>query len=430
MDSQQSSSGVDIKNKNGNLTAPTPQNTPINPAPITSSYRPSIPAISEDMETITTKGAADNGASASAIAGAFTGNPALLSMLQGKLGTLVGRPSGYIDQLPTSVKRRLNGLKYLQSKHAELENKFQEEVLALEKKYLQLYQPLYDQRAQVISGTYEPTDEEVALGEKVDEEEEEDDDEDTNAQDAEKDEKETTSSDAEVKGIPEFWLTLLKNHPQIVETITEEDEGALKHLIDVRMSYMEQPGFKLDFEFSENDYFTNKVLTKTYYYQDHAYGGDFVYDHAEGCAIDWKEGKDLTVTIETKKQRHKGTNKTRVVKRTVPSNSFFYFFSPPTIPDEEEEIDEEEAEGLDAKLEADYEMGEEFKDKIIPHAVDYFTGKALQYEDYDDEEDFDDEYYEDEDDDEDDDDEDDDEDDDDDDSAPAKGENAPECKQS
>jgi nucleosome assembly protein 1-like 1 len=300
-------------------------------------------------------------------------------MLQGKLGTLVGRSSGYIESLPVPVKRRLNGLKYLQSKHAELENKFQEEVLALEKKYLELYQPLYDQRAQVISGTYEPTDEEVALGEKVDEDDEDEVDEES------KEETANESSTVEVKGIPEFWLTLLKNHPQIVETITEEDEGALKHLIDVRMSYMEQPGFKLDFEFSENDYFTNKVLTKTYYYQDHAYGGDFVYDHAEGCNIDWKEGKDLTVTIETKKQRHKGTNKTRVVKRTVPSNSFFYFFSPPAIPDEEEEIDEEEAEGLDAKLEADYEMGEEFKDKIIPHAVDYFTGKALQFEDYEDE---------------------------------------------
>jgi nucleosome assembly protein 1-like 1 len=299
-------------------------------------------------------------------------------MLQGKLGTLVGRSSGYIESLPAPVKRRLNGLKYLQSKHAELENKFQEEVLALEKKYLKLYQPLYDQRAQVISGTYEPTDEEVALGEKVDEE---DDDE----KEDEVVESKSANEAEEVKGIPEFWLTLLKNHPQIVETITKEDEGALKHLVDVRMSYMEQPGFKLDFEFSENAYFTNKVLTKTYYYQDHAYGGDFVYDHAEGCTIDWKEGQDLTVTIETKKQRHKGTNKTRVVKRTVPSNSFFYFFSPPTIPDEDEEIDEEEAEGLDAKLEADYEMGEEFKDKIIPHAVDYFTGKALQFEDYEDE---------------------------------------------
>lgn len=329
-------------------------------------------------------GAADT--TSSALAGAFTGNPALLSMLQGKLGTLVGRSSGYIESLPAPVKRRLNGLKYLQSQHAELENKFQEEVLALEKKYLKLYQPLYDQRAKVIGGTYEPTDEEVALGEKVDEEDEED--EDDNEDD---DEEETSKADekddavTDIKGIPEFWLTLLKNHPQIVETITEEDEGALKHLVDVRMSYMEQPGFKLDFEFSDNDYFTNKVLSKTYYYQDHAYGGDFVYDHAEGCAVDWKEGKDLTVTIETKKQRHKGTNKTRVVKRTVPSNSFFYFFSPPAIPNEEEEIDEEEAEGLDAKLEADYEMGEEFKDKIIPHAVDYFTGKALQFEDYEDE---------------------------------------------
>ena len=162
----------------------------------------------------------------------FRSNPALLSMLQGKLGTLVGKPSGYIESLPTSVKRRLNGLKYLQSKHSELENKFQEEVLALEKKYLELYRPLYEKRAQVIGGTYEPTDEEVALGEKVDEEE---DDEEEKEEEEEHEEEEK-----DIKGIPEFWLTLLKNHPQIVETITEEDEGALKHLLDIRMSYIDR----------------------------------------------------------------------------------------------------------------------------------------------------------------------------------------------
>lgn len=83
-----------------------------------------------------------------------------------------------------------------------------------------------------------------------------------------------------------------------------------------------------------------------------------------------------------------GTNKTRVVKRTVPAETFFNFFSPPVFPGEDEELDEEEAEGLDAKLEADYEMGEEFKDKIIPHAVDYFTGKALEYEDFEGDDDF------------------------------------------
>lgn len=32
--------------------------------------------------------------------------------------------------------------------------------------------------------------------------------------------------------------------------------------------------------------------------------------------------------------------------------------------------------------------GEEFKDKIIPHAVDYFTGKALEYEDFEGDDDF------------------------------------------
>lgn len=271
-----------------------------------------------------------------------------MSMLQGKLGNLVGEP------LPAAVQRRINGLKFLQSKHTELEGKFQEEVLALEKKYLELYRPYYDKRAQVVAGKYEPTEEEVAIGAKVDE-----DSEDEHEPAAEKIE-EDKEDEENVTGIPEFWLTALKTHPQIGETISDEDCDALKHLVDIRMTYLEKPGFRIEFEFSENDYFTDKVLTKTYHYQDNVSGGDYVYDFAEGCKINWKEGKDLTVTVETKKQRHKGTNKTRVVKRTVPAETFFNFFNPPTIPEEEAELDEEEAEGLDAKLEADYEMGKAF----------------------------------------------------------------------
>jgi nucleosome assembly protein 1-like 1 len=393
---------VDIKNKKA--TAPTPQNTPINTAPINSHFNPSIPAITEEMETITTSGAASS-------------NPALMSMLQGKLGNLIGEP------LPAAVQRRINGLKFLQSKHTELEGKFQEEVLALEKKYLELYRPYYDKRAEVVAGKYEPTEEEVAIGAKVDEDS--DDEQEPAAEKIEEDKEDEEN----VTGIPEFWLTALKTHPQVGETISEEDCDALKHLVDIRMTYLEKPGFRIEFEFSENDYFTDKVLTKTYHYQDNVSGGDYVYDFAEGCKINWKEGKDLTTTVETKKQRHKGTNKTRVVKRTVPAETFFNFFSPPTIPEEEADLDEEEAEGLDAKLEADYEMGEEFKEKIIPHAVDFFTGKALDYEDYDDEDDFEDDFLTDEDN-ESEDDEDDDDEDDDDDAQPAKGENAPECKQS
>lgn len=277
-----------------------------------------------------------------------------MSMLQGKLGNLVGEP------LPAAVQRRINGLKFLQSKHTELEGKFQEEVLALEKKYLELYRPYYNKRAEVVAGKYEPTEEEVAIGAKVDE-----DSEDEQEPAAEKIE-EDKEDEENVTGIPEFWLTALKTHPQIGETISEEDCDALKHLVDIRMTYLEKPGFRIEFEFSENDYFTDKVLTKTYHYQDNVSGGDYVYDFAEGCKINWKEGKDLTVTVETKKQRHKGTNKTRVVKRTVPAETFFNFFNPPTIPEEDAELDEEEAEGLDAKLEADYEMGKDFNCAEVP----------------------------------------------------------------
>jgi len=120
------------------------------------------------------------------------------------------------------------------------------------------------------------------------------------------------------------------------------------------------------------------------------YEGDFIFDRAIGCTITWKTDQDLTKEIEIKKQRNKHTNKTRLVRkvripfdsgleplywilirirpqaRTVPS--FFNFFTPPVPPTEEQmqtgELDEEELEELDAKLEMDYQIGEDFKEKV------------------------------------------------------------------
>lgn len=47
------------------------------------------------------------------------------------------------------------------------------------------------------------------------------------------------------------------------------DDQALKALIDIRLSYTEdsKPGFKLHFFFGPNDFFEDKEMTKTYYYQ-------------------------------------------------------------------------------------------------------------------------------------------------------------------
>lgn len=219
-------------------------------------------------------------------------------MIQGKLGTLVGRSSGYIESLPAPVRRRVAGLKGVQKEHSKLEAEFQEEVLQLEKKYFAKFTPLYEKRAKIVNGASEPTDDEVKAGEQGEEDEE---DESAKAESA-------TDGKAQevVAGIPEFWLSAMKNQVSIAELITDRDEPALKCLTDIRMEYLDRPGFRLIFEFTDNEYFTNKIITKTYFYQEESgYGGDFIYDHAEGDNIDWKSSKDLTVRIESKKQRNK-----------------------------------------------------------------------------------------------------------------------------
>jgi nucleosome assembly protein 1-like 1 len=82
------------------------------------------------------------------------------------------------------------------------------------------------------------------------------------------------------------------------------------------------------------------------------------------------------------------TKQTRVVKKTVPTESFFNFFSPPAVPEEEDEATSE----LEAILELDYQLGEDIKEKLIPRAIDWFTGEALHYEEMEDfEADFEDE---------------------------------------
>lgn len=293
----------------------------------------------------------------------------------------------------------MDGLNGIQAEHAKIEADFQKDVLELEKKYADRYRPLYERRAQIIAGSIEPSETEIAAGVKMAEEEEATDDED------EEEGEEGVKKSARVpptaeelakspKGIPEFWVTALSNHLGISELITERDQAALKHLEDIRVSYLDgKPGFKLCFYFGAGakEFFENEILEKTYYYQDTVgYAGDFVYEKAEGTKIEWKTGKDLTVKVETKKQRNKSTfaflswfilgfnilksdlndslvldtNQTRVVKKVVPTESFFTFFSPPTPPAEEDDLPEDEQDEIEQRLELDYQIGEDLKERV------------------------------------------------------------------
>lgn len=68
------------------------------------------------------------------------------------------------------------------------------------------------------------------------------------------------------------------------------------------------------------------------------------------------------------------------MKKTVPKESFFNFFDPPKAPQSE---DEDVAEDVEERLELDYQLGEDVKEKLIPRAIDWFTGEALQFEELD-----------------------------------------------
>ncbi|KAL1110485.1 hypothetical protein AAG570_008013 [Ranatra chinensis] len=278
----------------------------------------------------------------------------------------------YLSQsLPPSIKRRLKALKKLQLDATKIEAKFFEEVHELECKYQELYTPLYQRRQLIITGEHEPSKEECEFPS--------DDDKESDELSNELRTKINIQSNEDVVGIPDFWLTIFKNVALLSDMVQLHDEPILKHLIDVEVTFMpSQPmGFILEFYFSPNEYFSNRVLTKEYQMKckpDEAdpfsFEGPEIYK-CKGCTIDWYKGKNVTVKTIKKKQKHKSRGSIRTVTRTVENDSFFNFFNPPRVPDD---LDADLDEDTQALLTSDFEIGHYIRERIIPRAVLYYTG--------------------------------------------------------
>ncbi|KAI3635975.1 hypothetical protein MIR68_005856 [Amoeboaphelidium protococcarum] len=328
----------------------------------------------------------------SSVASILAQNPQIMEALQGQLGQLVGQQSGYVQNLPAAVKRRVRALKGLQSQCNKLDREFRQRVMELEKEFMGKKQPLFQRRREIVDGAKDATQDEVEAGRDIFEDEESEDADTKSASSPS-----ALKEEVDLKGIPEFWATVIRSCPMLEEIVMEEDYPALDHLIDVRFSLLaDNPGFRLEFEFKENPFFENSILSKEYYLEDQAGeddddevagSDDLVYDHAVGTEIKWRDGKDLTHKIEIRKQRHKSTNKTRVVKKVVKTDSFFNFFNPPQMPEDDDEDDDQQEDEISEMLQKDYEVGEFFKEHLIPRAVDWFTGEAQEQLDFDDEED-------------------------------------------
>lgn len=187
---------------------------------------------------------------------------------------------------------------------------------------------MYERRHAIITGTSLATSEEIAAGEAT----------------SRKDDETYIALPKDVppssEGIPEFWLTALRNHIGLAEIITERDAAALKHLIDVRIEHINvedadekqedadekqsKQGYKIIFEFTANDFFENKILEKSYFYGAEVNYSGVVYDHASGTTIQWKEDKDLTKEFEIKKQRNKSAFFSFHVPPHSIANNFFF----------------------------------------------------------------------------------------------------------
>jgi nucleosome assembly protein 1-like 1 len=146
-----------------------------------------------------------------------------------------------------------------------------------------------------------------------------------------------------VAGVNSFWMRGMLNHKRIGPNIEEKDRSILAYLTDIRLTYHEKgQGFDLVFYFNENEYFSNKTLTKSFQMSK-----PNIIEKAEGTPIEWAEGRDVT-SKKVKGKKKKG--KTAATK-TVVAKSFFNFFLTQEMPDfaklikagkDGEAIDEEE----------------------------------------------------------------------------------------
>eukprot|EP00917_Polyrhabdina_sp_WS-2016_P027810 GHVP01059383.1.p1 GENE.GHVP01059383.1~~GHVP01059383.1.p1 ORF type:complete len:292 (+),score=65.11 GHVP01059383.1:26-877(+) len=232
-------------------------------------------------------------------------------------------------------------LKSYRQKHTELETSQLKEINAVKLRYYEKFEEIYDQRHLALTDGWK-------------------------------------QFDTGTPKVPNFWLIALQHYSIINGMIELHDEPILKYLADIRFSWIdenEQTGFRVDFHFVENPYFTNVLLSKTYE-MERDEEGDCVLVRTIGTTINWTEGKDVTKKIVTRKQKHKKTNKTRTFQDEVESDSFFNLFKSNDVPPPHklEEMRGEDVDALELLVEAELEIGCGLRDKIIPHAEGWYLG--------------------------------------------------------
>jgi len=220
----------------------------------------------------------------------------------------------------------------------------------------------------------------------------------------------THSSSRDAKStpaVPNFWLDVLANSEEFGQEIEEYDEPVLEYLESIETSDIdptdEDKGFIVTFKFNANPYFKNTQIRKIYsIVRANEFTDQLEITQIQSDKIEWNDGQNVTVEIVAKKKSGGGARKKKGAAKEEPRPSFFRFFRdldadnlPSELGDyEDEDEDDEEASPLDHLqmiMQDDWERAVALKDTIVPRAVRWYTGEAVQDEYDDEDEDEDDE---------------------------------------
>ena len=264
-----------------------------------------------------------------------------------------------------NLKKKLVAIKKLVCERMALEREFKKEHNKLEFKYEKLYRPFYERRQKIIEGEEKPDIEQIRekLAElKINEEEA-------------KAEKENE------KGIPEFWYKCLENCQDIM--INEKDKNVLKKLKLIKCTPEENGNFTLEFYFEPNDYFENEVLKREFILDE-----DYDIKEIKSDEIKWKSDEvNPTIEIKQKKVKNKRTKQINTVQKKEKIPSFFSSFKNlvkkdgDKAKDNEKDDDDDDEEGDEMTIEEEYDQALQFKEEIIPYAIEYYLGIADDGED-------------------------------------------------
>jgi nucleosome assembly protein 1-like 1 len=241
------------------------------------------------------------------------------------------------------LRRRINALKNLDDQISLLEHQYREDVLSIERQYDKKIAERIRKQELIINGQREPTDSEAR-------------------RDSDEEEEGETTEDVvheNDKGVPDYWLQAIANHPLLCSLVQSHDEIVLGYLENIKSVMLkDNPGFRLEFHFRKNPFFENRCLTREYMLTnptDFAPEADFEFKETRGCIINWK--KDQSGRREHPEM----------------PNSFFGFF------EEFEEPPENSSElPLEDQIQENYEIGILFR-SLTRHSVQFFSD-AVCYE--------------------------------------------------